>query len=214
MIFKVANVDELSLLINFNKKLFPKRNMIRESISYRFIKNPFAKGLDSIICVDDGKIVGQFLLMPCQFKFKNEIHKSYWGMDYITSIETRRTAVGSILCMKAIKEKIHFGVGLSPISLKIHKALKEKDIGAVNKYLKINFSLNVLKSIFYKKNNFYPPKISFNDKNFFLVKDPGEIKSSDGYWGKNELEFSRNEKFLKWRFFYYEDKYILYRLKN
>ena len=66
--------EDIPKLVKFNTSVYPERNKIEESISYRFLNNPFSRQLDSYIAhLEDDSIIGQILLMPSQFKYNGEI---------------------------------------------------------------------------------------------------------------------------------------------
>ena len=211
--------EDIPKLVKFNTSVYPERNKIEESISYRFLNNPFSRQLDSYIAhLEDDSIIGQILLMPSQFKYNGEIKYATWGMDYIVYEEYRGSIAGAQLCKKAIKENLHFGIGLSDVSLKMHLIFNEKNIGQMTKYIKVfnilSFATLVTKR-FRTINYTFPEQIKVGGAYFNRVNKPEEIKSDNGYWyGNGMLEFSRNNDFLKWRFFYYPEKYIVYTMQN
>jgi len=211
---KTKDIPEL---IKFNKRVYPKRDKIEECISYRLLKNPFSQELFSYISrIEDNTIIGQFILMPTQFKFKNEIKDAFWGMDYIVDEEYRGSIAGVNLCKKAIKENLHFGI-VTDVSLKMHLIFNEKIIGKVTNFIKIHSLLHLVKLITKNTKQIqynFPDKIKTDNTIFHKVKNPEEIKSDNGYWnGDKILEFSRNYDFLKWRFFNY-DKYSVYKMQD
>jgi hypothetical protein len=221
MKIKVSRIkkEDIPELIKFNGRIYPKRDKIEESISFRFLNNPFSQQLYSYISyLDDNSIIGQILLMPSQFKYNNEIKDATWGMDYVVDEKHRGSIAGVQLCKKALIENLHFGIGLSEVSLKMHLIFNEKIIGKMTKYIKIHnlFSLinlitKRIKTIQYT----FPEKIKVGSTYFNKVNKTEEIKSDNGYWNEDEnLEFSRNNDFLKWRFFYYHEKYTVYKMQD
>ena len=156
--------------------------------------------------------------MPVQFKYNNEIKDAAWGMDYVVDEEHRGSIAGVQLCKKALKENLHFGIGLSDVSLKMHLIFNERVIGKMTKFVKIHKVFSLVNRSFKKNTRIqatFPEKIQVGNNCFYKVHRPEEIKSDNGYWHEDQyLEFSRNNDFLKWRFFYYQEKYTVYKLQD
>ncbi|MFH0735703.1 MAG: hypothetical protein V1773_13940 [bacterium] len=218
---KIRRIENLDIddLIKFNQSIYPKRNMFDESIKFKLLHNPENKNLchqSLIVTNEKEEIIGQILMMPsiCRYNGKNLI--VYWGMDYIVEDKYRGTAAGVLLCKKALKVDCHFGVGLSKTSLSMHKIFGEINIGYLYKYIRLTNLFSIINFILPKKNiknNIeYPDKIKHKDNLFLRVIDPSEIVSNCGFWNENLLEFSRDVEFLKWRYFHYENKYLVYKL--
>ena len=207
-------------LVEFNQKTFPRRNAIEESLQHRFSKNPFYNREEekSLLAIEHETIIGQLLMMPSSFKYRDALHTAYWGMDYIVTSDQRGGAAGMLLCKKALKEKYHFGIGLSKLSLPICLAFNEQIVGAMNKYIKIHRPLTFL-DIFNKKSsihqNTFPQYIKIGRYRFERIFNPDKIENNNGYWNTDEkLEFSRNQDFLNWRFFQEPQKYCVYHLED
>ena len=220
MKIKVSRIkkEDIPELIKFNGRIYPKRDKIEESISFRFLNNPFSQLLYTYISyLEDNSIIGQILLMPTQFKYNREIKDATWGMDYIVDEEYRGSIAGVQLCKKALKENLHFGIGLSEVSLKMHLIFNEKIISKMTKFIKINNFLSLFQLITKRTKQIqytFPEKIKAGRTVFQKVKKAEEIISDNGYWNSDEiLEFSRNNAFLKWRFFYYKEKYTVYKMQ-
>tara|TARA_B100000963_G_C22623229_1_gene671033 strand:- start:151 stop:1170 length:1020 start_codon:yes stop_codon:yes gene_type:complete len=220
MKIKVRRIKEEDIpkLIKFNRRMYRNRDKIEDSISFRILKNPFSKQIFSYISyLEDNSIIGQIFLMPTQFKFSGEIKNANWGMDYIVDDEYRGSIAGVQLCKKALKENLHFGIGLSEVSLKIHLIFNEKIISKMTKFIKINNFLSLFQIITKRTKHIqytFPEKINAGRTVFQKVKKAEEIISDNGYWNSDEiLEFSRNNDFLKWRFFYYKEKYTVYKMQ-
>ncbi len=217
MTIRKIDPSDIQSLIKFNNEAFPERDRVEESIKYRFIQNPNVVNAESetLIAENENKeIVGQMMLMPSEFKFSENLYAAYWGMDLFVKDLYRGSPAGTILCKKALKSKFHFGLGLSDLSLRIHLAFGEKVIGHLSTYIKFkNPLLNFFKSK--NKGNIKAPEFIYsNNSKFVKVTNPEEIQSNNGYWNSHLLEFTRDTSFLKWRYFYYPDKFFLYKLYN
>ncbi len=216
---KIRKIDkkDIPALIAFNRSMYPERDKLDESIYFRFFKNPLSyKNSESIIAVNGrGEIVGQYFLMPARFRYHDNEAIVHWGMDYIVEQKERRSLAGIILCREALKVKFHFGLGVNETALSIHKRFGDEVIGNFNKYIKIinPFSIhNVLSTSFmYNLSYKFPEVVDTKYSRFERVHDAGEIISNSGYWEKTSLEFSRDVDFIAWRFFYYPNKYIVYK---
>ena len=211
--------NDLEELIKFNKIIFPKRNMTEEYFRIRLQKNENEIDLfsQSLIAVNDTEeIIGQILMMPSKFNYKGNIQTAFWGMDYIVDEKYRGSPIGTILCKKALKTEFHFGVGLSENSLAIHQTFGEKIIGQLSKYIRLTNVFSILNFIFPRKNTTtkfdFPENLKLRNSSFKLVDNPDEILSGNGFWNNNQLEFERDNSFIKWRYFHYKNKYFIYKL--
>lgn len=215
---KITKID-IPALIEYGKQTYPNRNRVEESILYRFVKNPFwDKPYEEILIAenDENTVVGQYLIMPSEFKDGGKVCLSYWGMDYFVDEKYRSSQAGTVLAMKAVQLKCHFAIGLTPISLKIHSALKEKVVGQMYKYFRINNYFIALYQYFSNKQRninsyIFPDKIVVQGSTFIKIEDPEKVIDGDGYLNDHILEFSRDLKFLRWRFYNYKNKYIVYK---
>jgi hypothetical protein len=209
--------ENLSALVEFNKKMYPMRNKIEESIKYRFFDNPTVSQPweYSIIAENgNGEIIGQYLLMPSLFYFQANKYKALWGMDYIVDETHRKSSIGAFLAKKATTES-HFGF-VNGKSLKILTGLHEQNIGSLVKFIRLNSLFLALKFIFKTEPKDLskikiPPSIKTKKGVFNRIYNPDEIISHEGFWNEDTLEFIRDEEFLRWRFFYYADKYFVYK---
>ena len=212
--------NDLPKLIEFNKRVFPERENNEGYISYIVKNNPFSEEFYSYISLTDNDlIVGQVLLMPSQFRYKSIINNAYWAMDLIVDKEYRGLRIGLDLVKKSVEEKYHFGLNPTDISLKIHLICKETIVGKITKYLRVNNASFFFQLISSKKrkniDHKYPEILKIKGGHVFSkVNNPSEINSDNGYWSDDLLEFSRNKDFLKWRFFYYDDKFAFYKMQN
>ena len=197
--------------------MYPKRDKVEESIYFRFFKNPLSdKHSESIIAVNGrDEIIGQYFLMPARFRYRDNEAIVHWGMDYIVEQKERRSLTGIILCREALKVKFHFGTGVNETALPIHKRFGDEVIGYSNRYIKIInpfFIHNFLPTLF--THNLYlkfPEVVDTKYSRFARVHEAGEIISNSGYWDKASFEFSRDVDFIRWRFFYYRNKHIVYK---
>jgi hypothetical protein len=56
-----------------------------------------------------------------------------------------------------------------------------------------------------------PETIEISGGKFVRVQNANEIIAEQGYWNDNLIEFSRNEEFINWRFFYNKNRYFIYK---
>jgi hypothetical protein len=206
-------------LIDFNKAVFDKRDQIEESIVYRFYKNPYANQIakEIIVAVDaTNKIVGQILVLPSELYLDGEKYPVFFGMDFFLHSEYRNSLAGVILGNKFKDLKYGYGIGLTDASLAIFKAFKYKIVGFIPKYIKIINILSVLLSLLsirkkeVRKYSF-PASISVDSGMFIRVFEAVGLTPEVGYWNKNLIEFGRSTDFIRWRYFYYPDKYFVYK---
>lgn len=219
MIIKKFEEKDYIPLIEYNKAVYAKRNNIEESFSYRFVINPFAKKASSetLIAIDEkGDIAGQLLVMPSEFTFEGKTYNAFVGMDYFVNKQARNSLAGVILANKYKNLKFNFGIGLTDESLAILNAFNVKAQGFMEKYIKINHLFSIFKFLFTSKQKnaksfIFPDSINVKNVQFKRVQSPKEILATNNYWNYNIVEFTRNIEFITWRFFYYPNKYFVYK---
>ncbi len=217
----IKNDHEYLKFVDLFKKNYPNIQNIEESINYKIKYNPFSNSVYENIIVQycDDNIIGHAIKMPVKYYFEGKIYDCYWGMDFFVDKNSRSSLAGINIPLQVINLKYHFSIGLTKKSLDIHVALKEKLIGYMYKYISIHSYLKAALHFFSKKDKTIcirnaSDKISINNKTFLRVKDANEIANISGSYNKDLLEFTREEKFLKWRFFFYKEKYLVYRLSD
>jgi len=211
--------NDFNALVQFNEKVFPLRDKIDEFIKYNFIENPFdSKAWNKLLIAvnEREEIEGQFLLLPSIFFFKGIKYPAFFGMDYIVDNINKNSIIGSILAKKAFKSENYITVGLSDISLKIHRALKQKIIGDIIKYIRFTSIFSIFRFVFASQpkdvSSFsFPEIIKISPGKFTRVFNAVEITAKDDFWNFDTMEFIRNEEFINWRFFHYPDKYFVYK---
>jgi hypothetical protein len=219
MIIRKFQEGELSKLIDFNEKVFNKRDKVEESILYRFFINPISdKQLnETLVAIDENdNLVGQILMMPAAFSFEKQKYKAFWGMDFFVNEASRNSLGGVILANRAVAVNYHFGIGFTEPSLRLFLAFNEKIVGYMNKYIKLNILFSVYRIIFKRKNiiffdGLFPDIIKTQIGKFIRVYKADEIVTNTGFWNSDIIEFSRSNQFIHWRFFYYTDKYFVYK---
>lgn len=116
----------------FNKKMFPKRRNINQAtlIDWRIVDNPFYTDFkEGLIASNSDKNLGQIIPIYSRFISDEHDYNCVWGSDYIVLEEKRGTNAGVKVLQCMIKNYLHFGVGMSSVSLQLHKILREKEIG-------------------------------------------------------------------------------------
>jgi hypothetical protein len=219
---KIRKITEKDLqkLTKFNAEHFSKSKDPEDYFNYRYLNNPYKeKRFDGIIIAEDeeNKIVGQNLLMPTRFKCNGKIYSGFWGMDYFVNERARNSLAGLSIGVEGMKIDNHFGLGLSPPSVKLHLALKGEIIGHEVRFYKITNYLTAFYQYLLNKQKkittvLFPKDIESGGETFSRISNPDEaIIAEGGYLNDDVLEFSREPEFLKWRFFYNETKYVFYK---
>lgn len=213
-------------LIDFNRRVYPNRKGIRESILYKLSASEHSlpkgnTGYFKIATNKEGRIIGQFQRIPCRYYLDGAKADAFWGMDYIVEEESRGTAAGVFLAKDALKDP-HFGMGLSPISYKIHLLLGEKCIGEYRKYIKFKSFLSLIKfgliistkelvRLRNVKPNSVPERIKVNKHTIYTrIDDLGDLEWSPE--PNKRIEFDRDNGFIKWRFGTFRETFICYAL--
>ncbi|MQY79764.1 MAG: hypothetical protein GH151_11305 [Bacteroidetes bacterium] len=171
---------------------------------------------------DEGKIVGCTLYFPTKARITGKGEKIFWGHDMIVE-EHYRGAAGLLLIIEMCNNKSAFGFGTTDINLKIQKELGTKFIGVAKHYLIFNFwsyKLLLLKLKLigttepYKYN--FPDKLKVGKYTFNRISSVNELNiPTNGYWSDSSLDidFVRDEHFLRNRFFENFTKYYFYSLE-
>lgn len=181
-------LDVSEELVSFNRKVWPKRKgHTKESlIDWRLIQNPyFTEIADGLIIQKDDQVVGQIIPIFSQFISQGKPSDCVWGSDYFVDEKHRYSMTGMHLLKSMLKSYLHFGVGMSDISLKLHKALGEEQVGMRHDQLYLSFGK--------AKNNY--DILTYNDF----------IDNFDSYFYKQYKNcglnhFARNAGFYKWTF--------------
>lgn len=214
-VVKSTAVQDLKF-IEFNTKIYPRRKSANTQANFKL--NQKLKDAH-LIALDNDEIVGQIILLPTSCFYSSKKFDCVFAYDYIVHPDYLNTGVGVKLLHKTIKEHIHFGIGVSPVSRKLHLVLKEKYIGEVRKYL---FTKNIL-SYFYAALSTYlkfdirkiPSTIrwlqsfqynSLSARRTFFISSHNFVLKSD------IIEFSRDSEFMKIRFQPFKNNYSFYQI--
>lgn len=202
-----ATPDMLPEIAGFNKMVFPSRDIrFEDYFHYKFLEHPLYKNtLNHSGCFitrdPEGNIAGQFNLMPCTYTLYGEPFSGGWGMDYIVAEAYRNEPYGMLLAKKVLRKEGHFGVGLSPVSLKIHLAFGEKIIGGLKKYFHPNL-LAMYPFTNHKSDHYtFPEQLRLKGMVFYrtdgIVADRWPETET---WDTASLLFNRTQAFMNWRF--------------
>ncbi len=222
MLIKKLESSELQKFIVFNKEIYPQRDHIEESISFK-LRHPninSAEGYPFFIAIDNNKIIGQYQRIPCNFFYKGKSLTSYWGMDFI--VEKNNRGMAGISLLERVLEKNQFAMGLSDKAFKINKLMKVGHIGNFKKFVylssffkSIQFFIETRSSKTNKKKKInldFPERISLGNYSFFKTDDYSEFKQQK-WFNEDIIEFSRDSEFMKWRFGHYKKTFKTYILE-
>jgi hypothetical protein len=218
MKIKKIEKTDIPTLIEFNHRMYPKRDKIQESVIFQFFMSPLAnKYSENLIAVNEkDEIIGQILMMPNKFRYREDEGVAFWAVDFIVIPEQRGSLAGILLPKQAVKLKHHFGVGVADTALAIHKRFGEEVVGYFSKFIKLTGLFSFLKFLFPPENKSlfftFPDEVTVKDSRFIRVQDAREIISDKGFWNNQVLEFARDIEFLQWRYFHLQNKYFIYKL--
>src|SRR4030042_1163878 len=99
----MKNVGEY---VAFYNAIHPEIKGAKERFLWQFAANPFLKGESPYVLLSykDGKIVGQSLLNPFEWRFKGKTRRAWVGNDWYL-LEKYRGAMGSALAMQTLKDR-------------------------------------------------------------------------------------------------------------
>ena len=174
-------------LIDFNRDMFNYPDMERY-IQFRLFNNPYSRDEnESILAIDDETIFGQALMMPMKYYSSGFEERGVWGVDLIVRPEIRGKGLGYVLSKEAMTLKNLFVFGVTPLSLKIQKAIGLKLIGEHQRFMLMrSFLTPVLLSVRrgnQPKTYRFPDKVTVGQDEFNLLKEP--ISWNKEYWNNH-----------------------------
>lgn len=207
--------------INFNQTIYSNRITALQQATYKWEIQKKDNYELHLLALDDQQVVGQIILIPVKCLYKDNTYPAVFAYDYIVHPDYLNTGVGVKLLSKTIKEHIHFGMGVSDISRKLHLVLKEKSVGAVYKFLFVRNPLAYFFAAFHSyfklnlRNNitkiYWPDYI---DTGIYKIESMQALPTKSKSWNKDIIEFARDEDFYAMRFKDFKSKYHYYHLLN
>lgn len=210
-------------LLAFSKKMWPQNS--EEYLKYRLFQFPeqIEDNINNLLVInDESKIVGCTLYFPTKARINRKEEKILWSHDMIVE-DQYRGAAGLLLIIEMLKNRSTFGFGATDINLKIQKELGTKFIGVAKHYLIFNFwsykllllKLKLIGTPSPDKFNF-PNTLKVRKFIFNRISSVNELNIPDnGYWSDSsvDIDFVRDEHFLRNRFFENFKKYYFYSLE-
>jgi hypothetical protein len=213
----LAGKNDVEGFVRFNEKIFPARQHVRERFFWQYVDNPVLKDKKHpyvLLYQEDGDLVGQSLLNPCEWRYNTKGYRDYFGCDYFV-LEEHRGAGGAALAMKTIRDRRdYFAIGVSEVAQKIWKYLGVSIVGRVQLFIwfrspwvPVQLLLNAITGrgkgeVEEKGGPGFPDKVGAGGAEFRLLESLGMGQGSrhDLRW-RDTLQFSRPADFLRWRFF-------------
>ena len=198
-------------LLELNEEIYARPDTA-DFFHYRFTENPYLEADPEIVlAVENGRILGQVMLMPARFYLNGICLKGVWGTDLIVRKEARGKGIGTKISEKMLARNDFFAFGLTPASYSISKTVGFHFIGDFQRFVLLNpvISLSLLIGMKGKyKEAIFPPQIEIFGDPLILQKTPPQW--SKNYWNENLLECSRDKDFIAWRFFHKRYQYYFY----
>lgn len=205
--------------IEFNTRLYANRLTSLQQAIFKWELQNFDYKYVHFLALDDENIVGQIVLLPYKCFYNNQKFDCVFAYDYIVDPAYLNTGVGVKLLAKTLKSHIHFGMGVSNISKKLHLILKEKTIGNVYKYL---YTKNLMALVFagvktYLKWNVrkLPSMLHWPQSfqsNGLIAKISETAPYQQHAWNNDVIEFGRAKEFVDIRFNKFPSKYVYYQI--
>jgi len=215
---RIASLDlkHFSGLMDFAKIVHPGEADLADRVSWFSLGSPFLKEEDklpALLALSEDKIIGQFMLNNQVWHFQDRIKEGFFGYDFFIKESYRKTGIGALLLIKAVRERSpFFGVGLTEAAERLYTAAKVERIGSLNKFLWPNrpffCAAHILRRFIIRRgireesatNGLFPQSIMMEGSNFELLPSfpAGEYKPD---YDPETIEFSRSAEFLNWRFF-------------
>lgn len=219
---KLSVVDGLSVnkdaFISFNIRTYSERKTSLEQAEYKW--NLQHNGTSHFVATDNDEVVGQIVLFPMACQYNGKKYNGVFAYDYIVAPDYLNTGIGVKLLHKTLKTHIHFGIGLSDISRKLHLALKEKSIGEIHKYVYFKNFFSYLyaafKTFLKKDLRKMPSHLEWGNK-FQSNALSAEITTTfpdHEIWNNDLIEFDRSQSFSDLRFKSISNSYRIYQITN
>ena len=199
--------DQFNIFLDFNKRIFPQRRNIEEYFQYFYIDNPLISDNNPVgyLAWHENEIIGQFLLTPVSWRYREQTGTGYYGCDYYVDKAHSNSGAGAFLALKAVKgHRPYFTIGASEEAEKITLSLKTRYIGDLIKYIRFRGLFAPAKALLFKalkKDNplpgeyEFPESIRTKETIFNRVLEPFKA----GPIASPFLEFSRDPSFMEWR---------------
>lgn len=210
------DLEHFSGLMDFAKIVHPGEANLADRVSWFSLGSPFLKEKDkfpAFLALSEDKIVGQFMLNNQEWHFQDRIKEGFFGYDFFIKESCRKTGIGALLLIKAVRERNpFFGVGLTEAAEKLYTAAKVERIGSLNKFLWPNrpflCAAHIARRFIIRRgiceepatNGSFPRSIMMEGSNFELLSSFPAVKYKP-YYDPETIEFSRSAEFLNWRFF-------------
>jgi hypothetical protein len=191
-------------LRDFNHRVYSNRLGLKNQTAFKLAITALTP---SPIARLNHQVVGQLLLFPATYHYKNARDNFYFGYDYIVDPTMLNTGIGFKMLSDVVKNHPHVGIGLSDVSKRLHLLLKEKLIGSLDKFLWLN---GLLPKLFLAIDRFLkfqllkPSSLTKIDNSYrhngFEIVHVDQNKGSNIVWNPNLLEFGRAEIFYQMRY--------------
>jgi GNAT superfamily N-acetyltransferase len=152
---KICNLtgSQYQEFLEFNREIYPDRKDVEERFRLQVLDNPFVEDASTsnvlLAYNTEGKMVGQFIIYPCEYHFGGKLLRCFFGSDLFVLEEYRHKGMGRFLTSRAINDfKPHFSIDISETAKKIFLALKAQIIGNMQKYLWLSRTTAALRCIF------------------------------------------------------------------
>jgi GNAT superfamily N-acetyltransferase len=211
-------------LLDFAALVHSSEKKIRHRLEWFIFSNPslekkhHAPGLFAV--TPENKIVGQFLMSPCEIIFRHRKYLAYFGYDFFVHEEYRSQGVGALLFIQGVRAfQPFFGVGVTQPVEKIAQVAGLKSLGALRKFIWVNnpvsLGFNVINYRINKSSardesdELFPESTPAGGFKFLLFRQLPD-KYNDNRTQDDAIEIGRSRAFLQWRFFASPRKWYFY----
>ena len=217
--------EDYPALWEFVRRTWPERT--QEYLKYRLEVLPQSsrEAAANLLVVNDcGQVVGCNLFFPSRAEIFGREEQVFWSHD--TMVDSRyRGDAGMELILRSNRTPGFFGAGLSETAQKIHRKLRTNFIAQSKGYYIFNiwscklpfYRLGWLKSDRTKTElSVVPDTLRVRGMVFERVHSAEQLRIPEkGYWNKGQvdIDFVRDERFLRLRFFENAHAYSVYRLR-
>lgn len=211
-------------LLAFSKRIWPDKP--EDYLKYRLFQIPEQtedNKYNLLVKNDEGKIIGCTLYFPSKAKIYGKEKKMFWGHDVFVE-EKYRGAASLLLFIEMSKIELSFGTGATDINYKIQKRAGVNFLDVERHYLIFNiwfYKLLLIKlkliSVVGHNKYIFPDILKIGNNKFIKVSNVNELRiPNKGYWNDSniDIDFVRDEHFLRNRFFENYLKYHFYKLEN
>jgi GNAT superfamily N-acetyltransferase len=189
--------------IAFNETHF-RRGGAQRYFDFQHTHNPlFHEPNQSILAIENGEPIGQTCLFPTEIAYNQQKESAFGEVDLIVLPQGRGKGIGKELVKRCHELSNVFVLGISPVSMDLHKGVGSVFHSSLHKFIKLRHPLLSMLTLMGKPSKEQklnmPQTLTVGNNTFTPTTSAPQTHRLN--WSADTLEFVRDEKFMNWRFF-------------